>query len=250
MQTRAFAVLQICVVMVTALRPACHVQIERRQFLSGAAVAVALPPTLAFAVAGDDLPPDALKTLMMNAAPLQLAADAYMFGLGDAAADPKAWDALPRQITPGAKAAERALFTPLNSLSLAFLDDELTARIASFGQAARALAQEASAAKGSDTRLVTPKAIGGVVKAHATGATELQRVFARVNVLTQGAADPPPPRLVASATTRDKDRYMRYVGATARCQQAGGPMVSVQAGGLTCGDDLLGQYLASQASPL
>jgi hypothetical protein len=35
-----------------------------------------------------------------------------------------------KQIAPGAKATERALFTPLNSLSLAFLNDEQTARVA------------------------------------------------------------------------------------------------------------------------
>ena len=44
------------------------------------------PPTLAFAVAGDDVPPDALKALVVNAAPLQLASCFILVGCNPGAA--------------------------------------------------------------------------------------------------------------------------------------------------------------------
>ena len=69
----------------------------------------------------------------------------------------------------------------------------------------------------------------------------LDKVFKRVNALA--APDRP---LVASATTRSGALYTDYVKNVAQCQQAGGPMVSVQTGGLVCGPELEAQYLAGQ----
>ena len=91
----------------------------------------------------DDLPPDALKARARYQGTLQIAADTFVFGIGEQAKDPKQWDALPRAIAPGAQAAERTLWAPLNGLSLTFLDDELVDRVRTFELAVKDLASTA-----------------------------------------------------------------------------------------------------------
>ena len=73
-----------------------------RRGLAGAVVAAAgiVPKPCA---ASEDLPPDALKALARYQGTLQIAADTFVFGIGEQAKDPKQWDALPKSIAPGAR---------------------------------------------------------------------------------------------------------------------------------------------------
>ena len=212
-----------------------------RRGLAGAVVAAAgiVPKQCAASV--EDLPPDALKALARYQGTLQIAADTFVFGIGEQAKDPKQWDALPRAIAPGAQAAERTLWAPLNGLALTFLDDELVDRIRTFELVVKDLASTAVNSRGADPSQVNAKAISRVTKLHAECVAGLDKVFKRVNALA--APDRP---LVASATARSGALYTDYVKNVAQCQQAGGPMVSVQTGGLVCGPDLETQYLAGQ----
>ena len=140
-----------------------------------------------------------------------------------------------------AQAAERTLWAPLNGLSLTFLDDELVDRVRTFELAVKDLASTAVNSRGADPSQVNAKAIARVTKLHAECVAGLDKVFKRVNALA--APDRP---LVASATARSGALYTEYVKNVAQCQQAGGPMVSVQTGGLVCGPALEAQYLAGQ----
>ena len=74
-----------------------------RRGLAGAVVAAAgiVPKPCAASV--EDLPPDALKALARYQGTLQIAADTFVFGIGEQAKDPKQWDALPKAIAPGAR---------------------------------------------------------------------------------------------------------------------------------------------------
>ena len=76
-----------------------------RRGLAGAVVAAAgiVPKPCAASV--DDLPPDALKALARYQGTLQIAADTFVFGIGEQAKDPKQWDTLPRAIAPGARSS-------------------------------------------------------------------------------------------------------------------------------------------------
>ena len=129
-----------------------------------------------------------------------------------------------------AQAAERTLWAPLNGLALTFLDDELVDRVRTFELAVKDLASTAVNSRGADPSQVNAKAIARVTKLHAECVAGLDKVFKRVNALA--APDRP---LVASATARSGALYTDYVKNVAQCQQAGGPMVSVQTGGLVCG---------------
>ena len=227
--------------MVLAVAAALHTKqhcISRRG-LAGAVAAAIVPKPCAASV--DDLPPDALKALARYQGTLQIAADTFVFGIGEQAKDPKQWDALPRAIAPGAQAAERTLWAPLNGLALTFLDDELVDRIRTFELVVKDLASTAVNSRGADPSQVNAKAIARVTKLHAECVAGLDKVFKRVNALA--APDRP---LVASATARSGALYTDYVKNVAQCQQAGGPMVSVQTGGLVCGPALEAQYLAGQ----
>ena len=73
-----------------------------RRGLAGAVVAAAIVPKPS-AASVDDLPPDALKALARYQGTLQIAADTFVFGIGEQAKDPKQWDALPKAIAPGAR---------------------------------------------------------------------------------------------------------------------------------------------------
>ena len=72
-----------------------------RRGLAGAVAAAIVPKPCAASV--DDLPPDALKALARYQGTLQIAADTFVFGIGEQAKDPKQWDALPKAIAPGAR---------------------------------------------------------------------------------------------------------------------------------------------------
>mmetsp|Transcript_12273 Transcript_12273/g.36482 ORF Transcript_12273/g.36482 Transcript_12273/m.36482 type:complete len:243 (+) Transcript_12273:144-872(+) len=210
----------------------------RRALLGGAATLV-LPNSPANADV--ELPPDALKALARYQPTLQIAADTFVFGTGEAVADPRKWEVLPKAIAPGAQFAEASLWGPLNSLALTFLDDELSSRVLTFQLAVKDLAATAANSRGTDPATVPAKAVAKVVKLHTESVGHLQSVFKRVNDLAQ-----PEQPLVASAKARSPEEYVKYVKATAQCQQAGGPMVSVQTSGIVCGPELQVQYLASQ----
>ena len=95
----------LCMVLAVAAALSTHTKqhcISRRG-LAGAVVAAAgiVPKPCAANV--DDLPPDALKALARYQGTLQIAADTFVFGIGEQAKDPKQWDALPRAIAPGAR---------------------------------------------------------------------------------------------------------------------------------------------------
>ena len=95
----------LCTIPAVAAALSTHTQqhcISRRG-LAGAVVAAAgiVPKQCAASV--EDLPPDALKALARYQGTLQIAADTFVFGIGEQAKDPKQWDALPRGIAPGAR---------------------------------------------------------------------------------------------------------------------------------------------------
>ena len=94
----------LCMVLAVATALSIHTKqhcISRRGLAGAVAVAVTLPKPCAASV--DDLPPDALKALARYQGTLQIAADTFVFGIGEQAKDPKQWDALPKAIAPGAR---------------------------------------------------------------------------------------------------------------------------------------------------
>ena len=76
--------------------------ISRRGLAGAVVAAVGLVPKPC-AASVEDLPPDALKALARYQGTLQIAADTFVFGIGEQAKDPKQWDALPKSIAPGAR---------------------------------------------------------------------------------------------------------------------------------------------------
>ena len=95
----------LCMVLAVVAALSTHTKqhcISRRG-LAGAVVAAAgiVPKQCAASV--EDLPPDALKALARYQGTLQIAADTFVFGIGEQAKDPKQWDALPKSIAPGAR---------------------------------------------------------------------------------------------------------------------------------------------------